>query len=356
MVKSVSPYDSESAVEIGQGGMGTVVRRKHLYLDRFVAMKKIKPENMSDPEFIQRFEREAQSAGGLHHQNVVCIYDFWKTPTECTIVMEFVDGTNLRKVMASGRRIPVEMACYIALEVARGLGYAHRHKFIHRDVKPSNLLLSRDGEVKIGDFGIVKVEDATRELTQTGAQIGTTHYMAPEQIEGQKLDGRADVFALGMVFYEMLAGVHPFGDSGEAGQSVGAKILKGKYVPVRKQNPDVPWRVGRVVARCLQHKPTRRYPDMAALERALSRILWKYDLAYAPQELSRFLGECGTIKEPAPDTKTRQMTPLPPKETMPGSVLPESRSRRAWRAILITAGVLAGAGAALAIYLMVKHR
>src|SRR5258706_8958245 len=224
---------------IGQGGMGVVQRARHRYLGRYVAIKEIKPEAIREREFRDRFDREAKSAARLYHQNVVAIHDYWVTDHSMAIVMEYVDGISARNLIAAHRRIAPPIAAYIAREAAKGLAYVHKMGLVHRDVKCSNLLISRDGEVKISDFGIVK-DDAPSDLTRTGDAIGTPHYMSPEQLEGRHadVDGRSDVFALGVCLYEMLSGAFPCGEG--TASSVAARVIAGKATPLRRLNADVP--------------------------------------------------------------------------------------------------------------------
>ena len=199
---------------IGQGGMGVVYRARHKKLDRYVALKILAPELDDDPAFAERFLREARAMARLDHPHIVAVYDFGETDGLCWLLMEYVDGVNLRAAMKSGALTP-ERAMAIVPQLCDALQSAHDTGVVHRDIKPENVLLDRAGMVKIADFGVAKlsiVEGADFALTQSAVAMGTLHYMAPEQLLGAHLvDHRADIYSLGVVFYEMLTGELPMG-------------------------------------------------------------------------------------------------------------------------------------------------
>jgi len=255
--------------ELGSGGMATVYKAVQKSLDRPVAIKELKKAYHADSSIVQRFERESKVAASLQHENIVHIYDYWKKPAYC-IVMEYVDGANLADVIEKIGALPVDVGIMIAIQVCHALDYAHMRGIIHRDIKPSNIMIKRNGEVKLMDFGIAQSRNL-ESLTMPGTLIGTPAYMSPEQILGQQLDARSDVFSFGIVLYETLTGVKPFLDDDKG--SVSAKILKDKFLAPRRINSEIPWGLQWLIKRCLRKKPQRRYGSMLEVEKKLGKRL-----------------------------------------------------------------------------------
>jgi serine/threonine-protein kinase len=255
--------------ELGAGGMATVYKAVQKSLDRPVAIKELKQIYQGDKGLIERFEREAKVAASLQHENICHVYDFWSAPDPC-IVMEYVDGVGIDEIIDGIGALPVDVAVMIAAQVCGALGFAHGRGVIHRDIKPSNIMITRGGEVKLMDFGVAYAR-ALPALTQPGVSMGTPAYMAPEQIQGRQADARSDVFAMGIVLYEMLTGTNPF--EGAEQDTVTAKIVAGQYVPPRRLNRDVPLLLQRVIRKCLRKNPARRYGSAQDLEKALGRRL-----------------------------------------------------------------------------------
>jgi len=255
--------------EIGAGGMATVYKAVQKSLDRTVAIKELKKAYHADAQIVKRFERESRVAASLQHENIVHIYDYWNKPTY-SIVMEYVDGANFADVIEKTGALPVDVGVMIAIQVSNALDYAHMRGFIHRDIKPSNIMIKRNGEVKLMDFGIAHTRNLEA-LTMPGTLIGTPAYMSPEQILGQQLDIRSDVFSFGVVLYELFTGVRPFSD--DDARPVTAKILKDKFLAPRRVNRDIPWRLQWLIKKCLRKKPQRRYGSMLEVERKLGRHL-----------------------------------------------------------------------------------
>ncbi len=275
--------------EIGRGGMGVVVLARQESLDRPAVLKRINRELAEHPELEQRFEREARTAAALHHQNVVAVYDRFTHRGEHFIAQEFVDGIDLAGALVITGSMPWRMAALLALEVARGLEEIHARGTLHRDIKPGNLLLGRRGEVKIGDFGLALDTRGTA-LTQPGVALGTPQYMAPEQILGDRVDTRADVFALGCVLYELLTGSPPYGrPDDDPGESLIARIRKERYAPVRRERRSIPRGLARLVVRCLRSRPRRRLASAAELRRALEDLLSHPSPADARVEIATWL-------------------------------------------------------------------
>ncbi len=260
----VGPY--QILEEIGSGGMAVVHKAIQPTLDRLVALKELRSEYVHDKQIATRFEREATSLATLQHGNIVHVYDFLKDRESAFIVMEYVEGIDLFDVLAETERVPPELAGLIALQVAEGLEYAHYRGIVHRDIKPSNIFISKTGEVKIMDFGIAR-DPGKSELTQVGLAVGTPAYMAPEQIRGDKVDFRTDVFALGIVIYEMLAGEKPWIE--EEGRSITVKVLDDPPIPLSKAIPNPPPELEAIVHRCLAKSPDKRFASTDEVRRAL---------------------------------------------------------------------------------------
>ena len=243
---------------LGQGGMGAVYKARQPRLNRFVALKILSPEKQKDPQFAERFQREARALAWLNHPHIVTVYDFGEAQGHYYLLMEFVDGMTLRRVL-QGRRVEPPEALAIVPQICQALQYAHEQGVIHRDIKPENILLDKRGQVKIADFGIAKILDLEpRDLSLTGAKdvVGTPHYMAPEQIERpQSVDHRADIYSLGVVFYEMLTGELPLGNF---------------QPPSRKVQIDV--RLDDVVLHALEKEPERRYQKASEVRTAVETI------------------------------------------------------------------------------------
>jgi serine/threonine protein kinase len=248
--------------EIGSGGMAVVYRAVQEPLGREVAIKSLKPSIAVDSGFAKRFEREANFMASLQHENILHVYDFLKDRGTMHIVMEYVQGIDLYDVLEATPRLPIDVAAIIALQVARALDYAHFRGIIHRDIKPANIMISKHGEVKLMDFGIAR-DDKLSDLTETGTGLGTPSYMSPEQILGDKLDFRSDIFSLGIVLYQMVTGRKPFVE--DDSRTVMQKIRLDRYTSPRKLNTEVPRALERVMARCMEKMPANRYPTTQAI-------------------------------------------------------------------------------------------
>ncbi len=303
----------EIIAEIGAGGMATVYKAVQKSLDRMVAIKELKKTFHADDQIVKRFERESRVAASLQHENIVHIYDYWKKPNYA-IVMEYVDGTTLADVIEKTGALPVDVGIMIAVQVSNALDYAHMRGFVHRDIKPSNVMIKRNGEVKLMDFGIAQSRNL-ESLTMPGMLIGTPAYMSPEQILGQQLDVRSDVFSFGIVLYEMFTGVKPFNDDDT--RSITAKIMKDKVLPPRRLNGEIPRRLQWLIKKCLRKKPQRRYASMMEVGRKLGRRLaGKTTKAASLLRISDYLVSRNMF-EAAPEQETLI---VPPKAARSGRV------------------------------------
>jgi serine/threonine-protein kinase len=247
---------------IGGGGMATVYLARHALLDAPLALKVLHPHLAGDPEMRTRFRREAEAAARLQHPHVVPIVDYGVSGAVEYLVMPYLSGGSLADAGAGGRRVAPERAATAAAQAARGLDYAHRQGVVHRDVKPDNVLFDGDGHAVVTDFGIASARFHAR-LTATGRAMGTPHYMSPEQAMGRVLDGRSDVYALGVVLYELLAGAPPF-DAPDA-YAVGYKHVHEAPVPLEVAAPGAPPALAAVVMRALAKNPDERYARAADL-------------------------------------------------------------------------------------------
>src|ERR671913_2187488 len=225
---------------IGRGGMADVFMARDRLLDRNVAIKVLFPEFAVDPNFVERFRREAQAAANLSHPNIVNVYDWGKHSGTYFIAMEYVHGRTLADILRTNGRITAKQAAEIASEVAAALNFAHEAGLVHRDIKPANILIGSNGQVKVADFGIARAMNAPTEsnLTQAGGAIGTATYFSPEQAQGAQPDPRSDLYSLGIVMYEMVGGRPPF--SGDNPVAIAYKQVHENPQPLNQLAPDVP--------------------------------------------------------------------------------------------------------------------
>jgi serine/threonine protein kinase len=246
--------------ELGQGAMGTVYKAVDPLIDRIVAIKTINLSLALDEkdEYEGRFYQEAKAAGRLSHPNIVTIYDVGKSGDIAFIAMEFLQGRELRDILNDGKRLAVDQTIDIVAQVAMGLAYAHEHGIVHRDVKPSNIMVVRDGHVKITDFGIARMASAAVR-TQTGMVLGSPKYMSPEQVMGKLTDQRSDIFSLGVMLYEMLTGQAPF--TGENVNAIMYQTLNAVPPPPSSLSPGVPEMLNFIVAKALAKDVDDRYQD-----------------------------------------------------------------------------------------------
>ena len=265
-------YEVEELV--GHGGMSSVYKARDALLERHVALKILHEQYTADEDFVERFKREARSVAQLQHPNIVTVIDRGEAEGRQFIVFEYIDGENLKERVVRNGRLDVREAVEISLEVARGLAFAHEQGLIHRDVKPQNILLNGDGRAKVTDFGIAR-SLAVDGMTQTGTVLGTSNYIAPEQASGQRVDAHSDVYALGVVLYELLAGEVPF--PGESFVAVAMKHMHEPAPNLLDVRGDVPLRVAAAVDRALEKDPEQRFPTMDAFAAELDACLTELD-------------------------------------------------------------------------------
>lgn len=254
--------------KVGSGGMSDVYKAKCHKLNRYVAIKVLKSEYSEDKNFVSKFRAEAQAAAGLSHPNIVNIYDVGEDSGLHYIVMELVEGITLKTYIDKKGRLEVKEAISIAIQVAQGIQTAHSHHIIHRDIKPQNIIISKEGKVKVTDFGIARASSAQ---TINSNAMGSVHYISPEQARGGYSDERSDIYSLGISLYEMITGSVPF--EGDTTVAVALQHIQGEIPSPRDVVPDLPVSVEKIIYKCTQKKPERRYAKAAELIMDLKRSL-----------------------------------------------------------------------------------
>src|SRR4030081_2818573 len=264
--------------KIGEGGMGEVFRARDERLGRDVALKLIRPSSSANPDHVRRFDQEARAAAALNHPNIVAIYDVGLQDGSPYIVSELLQGQTLRRRLRAGP-VPVEQATDYALQMVRGLIAAHERRIVHRDLKPENLFITRDGRIKILDFGVAKLQslpeadqpiDALTTVTKSGAVIGTVAYMSPEQLRGKPVDHRSDIFSLGAILYEMLTGRRAF--LGETEVDTMTAVMREEPPEMDVSQGRVPSSLHHIIRHCLEKEPENRFQSGKDLAFALEAL------------------------------------------------------------------------------------
>jgi len=308
---------------IGRGGMAEVFVARDKLLDRPVAIKILFAEYAKDPLFVERFRREAMSAASLNHPNIVGVYDWGQVDTTYYIAMEYVQGRTLADILQKHERLSVLQACDIALDIASALSSAHAAGVAHRDIKPANVIVSATGHVKVADFGIARAIGAAIEqgLTQTGAVMGTATYFSPEQAQGAQPDPRSDLYSLGVIMYEMLAGQPPF--TGENAIAIAYKQVHDAPIPLRTKNPEVSPAFSAIVMKCLAKDRDRRYPTALALADDLRRFVDGKEVLALLDEQAAIANAGATTQLPVVDGDMNDET----YDAQPTTVLPSTGRR-----------------------------
>ena len=326
---------------IGSGGMAEVYRGFDTVLNRTVAIKVLLPQFARDAGFVARFRREAQAAARLNHPNIVGVYDTGSDGDTQFIVMEFIEGRTLHAFLTGGKKPTAMQSVELAQRICSALGAAHAQGVIHRDIKPANVMVTRGGEVKVMDFGIARIE--TQETApQTSSVLGTATYLSPEQAQGQQVDARTDIYSLGTVLYELLAGRPPF--TGDSPMAIAYKQVHETPVPPSKVNTDVPPRLDAVVMRALSKNPANRYQSAQEFFEDMERVKKGQEVRATPLMAAAAGGDATQVIARPQHTQVLQ-----PSEAPPGS------GRRVWLGVLIgflIVAVLGGGGYLLATSLV----
>ncbi|HEX8939600.1 MAG TPA: protein kinase, partial [Candidatus Limnocylindrales bacterium] len=255
---------------LGEGGMATIYRAHDAQLERDVAVKLLRPEYGRDPDFVARFRAEAQNAASLSHPGIVSVFDFGTDPAGPFIVMEYVEGEDLATLLRRNGPLPPRRAARLTAEVARALEAAHERGIVHRDVKPSNVLLASDGRVKVVDFGIARALSEAQ-LTLPGTTLGSVHYFSPEQARGEQATPASDVYALGILLFELLAGRRPW--EGDSAASIALARLQGPAPMVSEARAGIPPVLEAIDRKALALEPAARFASAAAMADALDAFL-----------------------------------------------------------------------------------
>jgi serine/threonine protein kinase len=289
--------------KIGSGGMAVVYKGKDLLLNRVVAVKILRDQFAQDEGFVQRFRREAQSAASLSHPNIVSIYDVGQQDDTYFLVMEYVVGSSLKKLIKQKGPMAPEEVIEIAFQLCEALEHAHQHGIIHRDIKPHNILVTADGSrVKVTDFGIARAV-TTATVTYPKNMLGSVHYISPEQARGETAGEKTDIYAVGVVLYEMLTGSLPF--NGDTPITVALKHVQDKPESLRELNPEVPAGLEQITLRAMAKDPEARYPNARAIRMDLTRFYQEYTEDESPTQVLPVVNQT----EVKGETKSK---PLPP--------------------------------------------
>jgi serine/threonine protein kinase len=263
--RKLGPYEIRDV--IGHGGMAIVYRAYQPALNRFVAIKVLNTVMAQDTEFVARFRQEALAAGGLDHPNILRIYDADAFEGRQYIVMAYAPGGTLTQRLRKGGAMPYDEAADTVSHIADALHYAHRRGIVHRDIKPSNILLDEEGRPLLADFGVAQAVSSGPRLTQTGSSIGTPDYMSPEQAEGQRVDGRSDLFSLGIVLYQMATGKMPF--QADTSMAIMFQVVHQTPAPPRAVNPAIPGYLDSIIQKALAKQPDARFQTGQEMAQAL---------------------------------------------------------------------------------------
>src|SRR6059058_2924637 len=337
--------------KLGSGGMADVYLAEDQELGRRVALKLLDERHASDEQFVERFRREAQSAAGLNHPNIVSIFDRGRAEGTYYIAMEYLDGRTLKELLVRNGPTPIPIAIDYARQILGALSFAHKNGIVHRDIKPHNVVVGPDGRLKVTDFGIAR--SGASQMTEVGSIIGTAQYLSPEQARGSPVDQTSDLYSVGVVLYELLTGQVPF--TGETPLEIAMKHLSEVPKPPSELRPEVPHDLDLVVLRALAKDPADRYPTAEQMDADLERVLKGMPVGSETAEAATaVLSGSGVIAAAPTSVITRPTQGAPVRSAPPGGTPPAGyygyegpprRRRPIWPWILAVL-LLAAAGAA----------
>jgi len=340
-------FDGRYRIErkLGSGGMADVYLAQDQELGRRVALKLLDERHANDDQFVERFRREAQSAAGLNHPNIVSIFDRGQAEGTYYIAMEYLEGRTLKELLVRNGPTPVPIAIDYARQILGALAFAHRGGIVHRDIKPHNIVVRKDGRLKVTDFGIAR--SGASQMTEAGSIVGTAQYLSPEQARGAPVDARSDLYSLGIVLYEMLTGRVPY--TGDAPVEIAMKHLTAVPDPPSKLRPDVPHDLDAIVMRALAKDPEQRYGSAEEMDADLARVARGVSVSQKTEEaMTQVLAGAGAATAATMVTRPRTVT-APPAYRPPAYYEETATRRSVWPWLL---GILACAIAAVGGYLI----
>jgi serine/threonine-protein kinase len=328
--------------KLGSGGMADVYLAEDQELGRRVALKLLDDRHASDEQFVERFRREAQSAAGLNHPNIVSIFDRGRAEGTYYIAMEYLDGRTLKELLVRNGPTPIPIAIDYARQILSALAFAHRNGIVHRDIKPHNIVVGGDGRLKVTDFGIAR--SGASQMTEVGSIVGTAQYLSPEQARGAPVDPRSDLYSLGIVLYEMLTGKVPF--TGETPVEIAMKHLSEVPKPPSELRPEVPHDLDAVVMRALAKDPGQRYGSAEEMDADLARVARGVAVSRETEDaMTQVLAGAGIAAAQTMVTRPRAVSPpAPPVYRAPGSYYEEPPPGRSIWPWLIAIGLIVAAG------------
>jgi serine/threonine-protein kinase len=312
--------------KLGAGGMAAVYLAEDQELGRRVALKLLDDRHASDEQFVERFRREAQNAAGLNHPNIVSIFDRGQAEETYYIAMEFLDGRTLKELVLRNGPTPIPIAIDYARQILQALAFAHRHGIVHRDIKPHNIVVGRDGRLKVTDFGIAR--SGASQMTEAGSIVGTAQYLSPEQARGAQVDPRSDLYSLGIVMYEMLTGKVPF--TGDAPVEIAMKHLSSVPDPPSKTRPEVPASLDAVVMRALAKDPDERFDSAEEMDADLARVGRGLAVSRRTEEAATQVMRADDATSATMVARPRTTPPAPPVYRPPGAYYEERPRRSPW--------------------------
>src|SRR5438105_3011113 len=342
---------------LGSGGMADVYLAEDQELGRRVALKLLNDRHAADDQFVERFRREAQSAAGLNHPNIVSIFDRGRAEGTYYIAMEFLDGRTLKELLVRNGPTPIPIAVDYARQILGALGFAHRKGIVHGDIKPHNVVVGRDGRLKVTDFGIAR--SGASQMTEAGSIVGTAQYLSPEQARGAAVDARSDLYSLGIVLYEMLTGQVPF--TGDAPVEIAMKHLQSIPEPPSRLRHEVPHDLDAVVMRAIAKDPEQRYQSAEEMDADLARVARGAAVAPRTEEALTSILSGTAATSPTVIARPPVATPAPappayrPPSPPPPGYEPPARRRSVWPWLLAILAVLIAAAAGYLLYTKIQN-